>query len=95
MRFNYRFIMWAVIGGILLLLLALRITRLRNTEAQKSDQEGQAAYSRGFHSRARGAFFALCRCRPLPESLPSIFGHVTRLQVLVLSVIIVYLLIFS
>ncbi|KAL1953498.1 hypothetical protein VTO42DRAFT_2751 [Malbranchea cinnamomea] len=91
----YTFIMWAVIGGILFILVAVRIAKPRRTITQSLEPEAQVAYSKSLHVRAWGTVGAFCRRRLLPESLHSIFGHVTRLQLLVLAAILTYLLIFS
>lgn len=87
--------MWAVIGGFLVIYFAMRLARPRRAAGLKHEAEGQTSYSKGSHGRIWGTVAAFCRRRLLPESLPLIFGHVTRLQLLVLGVILAYLLVFS
>lgn len=81
----YTFILWAVIGGVLLIWAALRFRRM------------------GVASQGRGGFIDdLCsQTEALKRSLlPDapmrwLFGRVSRLQVVVLLVMLAYLLVFS
>ncbi|KAK2751924.1 hypothetical protein FQN55_008666 [Onygenales sp. PD_40] len=91
----YTFIMWAVIGGTVLLIFTFRLANPRRYSTAKGELESQRAGKKGSISRAWGAVSATARCWLLPESLVSFFGHVTRLQVVILAVILAYLLIFS
>ncbi|KAK2793107.1 hypothetical protein FQN52_002255 [Onygenales sp. PD_12] len=91
----YTFIMWAVIGGTVLLIFTFRLANTRRSSTAKGELESQRAGKKGSISRACGAVSATARCWLLPESLVSFFGHVTRLQVVILTVILAYLLIFS
>ncbi|KAK2800051.1 hypothetical protein FQN50_008290 [Emmonsiellopsis sp. PD_5] len=91
----YTFIMWAVIGGVVLLIFTFRLANTRRSSTAKGELESQRAGKKGSISRAWGAVSATARCWLLPESLVSFFGHVTRLQVVILAVILAYLLIFS
>ncbi|KAK2756700.1 hypothetical protein FQN54_005146 [Arachnomyces sp. PD_36] len=94
----YTFIMWAVIGGLLIIFIGLSFIDPRRTGSSKGEVEveGQKGGKGSTFSRAWGAAFATCRHHLLPESAwVSIFGHVTRLQVLILAAILGYLLIFS
>lgn len=93
----YSFIMWAVIGGILLAILALRALKpnpVRNFYAPLSEKNEvhapESAYARGW-----GAIRASLRKWLLPESFVGFFGHVTRLQLSVLAALLAYLLAFS
>jgi hypothetical protein len=92
----YTFIMWAVIGGVLVIAIAVRCLKpspkktvqVRGSESQNTT--GSSAYYRGW----RGVQVSLRRWL-LPESMVGFFGHVTRLQILVLAILLGYLLIFS
>lgn len=93
-----RFIMWAVIGGLLILFVSLRLLDPRRTGSSKGEVEveGQRTRKGSTFSRVWGTVTATCRRHLLPEStLVSLFGNVTRLQVLILAAILAYLLIFS
>lgn len=92
----YTFILWAVIGGIILILSTLRLikpswktTQIGDAEIQKS-----TAVSSWYYRAWRGTA-ATFRRHLLPESFVSFFGHVTRLQVLILAILLGYLLIFT
>lgn len=90
--------MWAVIGGILILVISLRFLDPRRTGSSMGEVEieGQMTSKGSTYSRAWGAMTATFRRHLLPESaLVSIFGNVTRIQVLILAGILTYLLIFS
>lgn len=93
----YTFIMWAVIGGLSLIAIALRFFKpISRQEPRSQDSEVQlkpnaaSSYTRIW--RGTQAFF---RRWLLPESFVGIFGHVSRLQLLVLGILLGYLLIFS
>ncbi|KAF2690626.1 hypothetical protein K458DRAFT_287692 [Lentithecium fluviatile CBS 122367] len=83
----YTFIMWAVIGGILFFIILGRLFRpyRKNEEDRKQS----------FLYRSCGSVAAGSRRFLLPESFPRFFPNTTRLQVLILAIIIVYLTIFS
>ncbi|KAF2139841.1 uncharacterized protein K452DRAFT_335742 [Aplosporella prunicola CBS 121167] len=80
----YTWIMWAVVGGVLLVMALLRYMK-----PSRSGMSQSSVY-RGY----RAVVMALRRWL-LPETLFSVFGHVSRLQVAVLACTLVYLLIFS
>lgn len=89
--------MWAVIGGILLAFVALRALKPKPTQklalstADKTEEYApESAYTRGW-----AATQASFRKYLLPESFVKVFGHVSRLQLLILAVLLVYLLAFS
>jgi Na+/H+-dicarboxylate symporter len=93
----YSFILWAVIGGILVGIVALRTLKpkpSRNSQQQFSEKNEVhapgSAYTRGW-----AALQASARKRLLPESFVAFFGHVSRLQLLVLAILLAYLLAFS
>lgn len=81
----YTFILWAVIGGVLSVWAALRFRRM------------------GVASQGRGGFIDdLCsQAEALKRSLlpdapvRSLFGQISRLQVVALAVMLAYLLVFS
>jgi hypothetical protein len=99
MSMLYTFIMWAVFGGIIVGLIVLRAVRpSRQAGSRKIETEAQRVMSRdGLWTRIWGAISAFNRRWLLPEAvvLPSVFGRVTRLQILTLASLLVYLLIFS
>ncbi|KAF1993568.1 hypothetical protein P154DRAFT_449822 [Amniculicola lignicola CBS 123094] len=81
----YTFILWAVIGGILLFFILARLFRPNRKAEQKQ----------GFLYRSWRSFAAGSRRYLLPESFPQLFPNTTRLQVLILAIICIYLTIFS
>lgn len=93
----YTFILWAVIGGFLVILTTLRFmrplgqitTKVRDSEIQSS------AGTLSWYYRAWRGTTATFRRYLLPESFVKFFGHVTRLQVLILTILLGYLLIFT
>ncbi|PGH27850.1 hypothetical protein AJ80_00400 [Polytolypa hystricis UAMH7299] len=91
----YTFIMWAVIGGILLIIVAFRVLTPRRPSVSKPELEGQVNKGQSTYARAWSTVSAFFRRWLLPESFVSFFGHVTRLQVVLLAGILAYLLIFS
>lgn len=92
----YTFIMWAVFGGVVVLFVALRLMNPRRTSilALKDDESQQHAPQGIFYRTWRTCCTYLRRLL-LPEALTSVFGHVTRLQILILAVLLGYLLVFS
>lgn len=93
----YSFIMWAVIGGVLAVIVALRTLKPNpkgNSQATTSEKN-ETVVMESAYSRAWGGVTSFFRRRFLPEGLVSVFGHVSRLQILVLSILLAYLLVFS
>lgn len=95
----YTFILWAVIGAVLLFWLLSRLTRLAVTVSTPPASEtvtpdSTAARSGSLHRSGR-ALMTKARAWLLPESLTRIFGHVSRVQILALATIFAYLLVFS
>ncbi|EHK96143.1 putative Ferric/cupric reductase transmembrane component 1 [Glarea lozoyensis 74030] len=93
----YSFILWAVIGGILLVIVTLRTLKPKPTRnfyapiTEKNETQSPAnAYTRGW-----GAIQASLRKWLLPESFVGFFGHVSRVQLVVLAILLAYLLAFS
>ncbi|KAI1774345.1 ferric reductase NAD binding domain-containing protein [Hypoxylon cercidicola] len=94
----YSGILWAIIGGLLLLwTIARRVfpsPRADEVPSGAVDAE-RAAKTISRRSRVRMTAESLIRRYLLPDSVRSIFGRTTRLQVLILAVLAAYLLIFS
>ncbi|KAK7510392.1 ferric-chelate reductase-like protein [Phyllosticta citriasiana] len=94
----YTFILWAVIGGILFGFLFYRLLRPRRQRdrfhSEKRDLEASKSPQNSVYRLYRTTVVGL-RKWLLPETLRNVFGRVSRLQVLVLAVMLVYLLIFS
>ncbi|CAH0056197.1 unnamed protein product [Clonostachys solani] len=90
----YSGILWATIGGILLIWAILRHAYATPLAAAHTGSEkAPKARSTGF--RIRRAIGAATRQYLLPQSLRSIFGRTTRLQILVLVIFTGYLTIWS
>ncbi|KAL4952313.1 ferric reductase like transmembrane component-domain-containing protein [Aspergillus filifer] len=93
----YTFILWAVICGILFLWVLARymfpLTRV-TTPTKEQLLEDSTPKQNAFY-RLGTSIKALVRRYLLPESLPAIFGHTTRLQIAILVGIIAYLTIFT
>jgi hypothetical protein len=90
----YSWIMWLVIAVVAFIWLILRFAAPRNGYRKKIDSEAGTRSKPGFLARLYGSFNALRRRHLLPESF-KFFGHVSRLQVTILVIILSYLLIFS
>jgi hypothetical protein len=94
----YTFIFWAVVGGILVIWLTLRLVsrRQRTTTSRGDAESARSQEKQGFARRLFSSCGTLRRQWLLPEfGLPSVFGHVSRLQVTILAVLLAYLLVFS
>ncbi|KAF4302467.1 FAD-binding 8 [Botryosphaeria dothidea] len=97
----YTFILWAVIGGLLAIWVFLRFAKPSRRFAGQffsSKQDIEATAKREVQSsiyRAYRAVVVSLRKWLLPETLKSVFGNISRLQVLILACILAYLLIFS
>lgn len=92
----YTFIFWAVVGGILAIWLAVRLLAPLPGSSMTTDGEaGQKKQKPGIVYRSYRALAASRRRWLLPEAIYSIFGHSSRLQVLILAVLSSYFLIFS
>ncbi|KAL4966631.1 ferric reductase family protein [Aspergillus stella-maris] len=93
----YTFILWAVICGILFLWVLTRhifpLTRV-TTPSKEQLLEDSTPKQNAFY-RLGTSIKALVRRYLLPESLPAIFGHTTRLQIAILAGIIAYLTVFT
>ncbi|KFY34754.1 hypothetical protein V494_06508 [Pseudogymnoascus sp. VKM F-4513 (FW-928)] len=89
--------MWGVILGILAVWAILRlINPSRKASVPKTELETQAtAYPRSAYYRAWRSVAAVKQRYLLPESFTSVFGRVTRIQILILVIILGYLLVFS
>lgn len=97
----YTFILWAVIGNVLALWVAVRNLRprekstslrkgtLRDAKASKS-KTGQSSILRVWRTMVASINHCL-----LPEGFTGVFGHVSRVQLVVLAGLLTYLLIFS
>ncbi|RDW58023.1 ferric-chelate reductase [Coleophoma cylindrospora] len=91
----YTFIMWAVIGGIFVIAVALRFMKPVATRKSIAGPEAQKMGASSASYRAWRASLAGLRRVLLPESLTAFFGNVTRLQLLILAIVLAYLLVFS
>lgn len=93
----YSYIMWGVILGVLAVWAILRlINPSQRAIVPKAELETQAtAYPRGAYYKAWRSAVAAKQRYLLPESFTSIFGRVTRVQILILAIISGYLLVFS
>lgn len=92
----YTFILWAVLGGLLSIWVLLRLmaptpSGSNHRDEEKSDQKQK----HNFGYRAWRATWALGRRYLLPEALQNWFGHVSRLQIVILACLCTYLTIFS
>lgn len=81
----YTFILWAVIGGMLLIWAALRFRRMEVAS------QGRGGFIDDLCSHAEALKRSL-----LPDApMQCLFGRVSRLQAVVLAVMLGYLLVFS
>ncbi|RAK76882.1 ferric reductase family protein [Aspergillus fijiensis CBS 313.89] len=91
----YSFILWAVIVGILFLwAMGGRLIRIERMPSSPKTTPG-ATHTQSALYRLSRTLQALTRRHLLPEALPRVFGHTTRLQVLVFLVLSGYLLVFT
>lgn len=87
---QYTFIMWIVIGVILVLFLLARVIK-----SQRSGADAKSGKQSSVH-RAWKSMVARWRQFMLPESgLFGMFPNTTRLQVVILGVLCAYLIVFS
>ncbi|KAI1402474.1 ferric reductase NAD binding domain-containing protein [Hypoxylon fuscum] len=96
----YSGILWATIGGILLLwTIGRRVFSSPRADevptGSATDNERQAVKTISRRSRIRMTAEALVRRYLLPDSVRFVFGRTTRLQVLILAALAAYLLAFS
>lgn len=87
--------MWVVIGGILLLWLAVRVAAPKKVQSRT---DSEAAGMKSAPSTLRRLYRTVATFRQrhlLPEMWPKLFGRVSRLQLTILAVISGYLLVFS
>ena len=92
----YTFIMWAVIGFLFLSVIGLRLVKPSAKRVSVAGIEGQKDESLSSTSyRLWRGLQASTRKWLLPEGFVKVFGHVTKLQLLVLFVLSAYLIIFS
>lgn len=95
----YTFIMWAVLAGILFFWFMFRWMK-PSPVAHTSKGEDEASLKmtdtveNAFYRATRAMAASFRRCL-LPESLVRYFGHVTRLQLVILAILSGYLLVFS
>ncbi|KAB8301011.1 hypothetical protein EYC80_002934 [Monilinia laxa] len=92
----YTFILWAVIGGLIVIISTLHFLKPSWKPSTVGDSEIQsgAGVSSWYYRAWRGTA-ATFRRHLLPESRVKFFRHVTRLQVLILAILLGYLLIFT
>ncbi|CAI6334523.1 unnamed protein product [Periconia digitata] len=83
----YTFVLWAVIGGIILFIM---LGRLLRPHRRNGDNEKQSTLYRSTRSLAAASRKAL-----LPEGFQSLFPNTTRLQVLIFSIFFVYITLFT
>ena len=95
----YSAILWAAIGGILVLAAlahySIPISRRVTTDTKAQTIEEQPNERQNALYRGCRAVHAVLNRHLLPESFVSLFGHTTRLNLLVLVVLIGYLTIFT
>jgi len=90
----YSWIMWAIIGSFLALALILRLVKRFSLGSSRPNNESIIVPQKTTYRGVRG-FRSWLRSGLLPESLTGIFGHVSRVQLLVLTIILAYLLVFT
>jgi hypothetical protein len=93
----YTFILWAAIGFTLIVIFALCALEPWPSWKKTQDGHGDQIIRRpaSLHYRSWRAVQATFRKWILPEAFVAFFGNVTRLQLLVLAILLGYLLIFS
>ncbi|XMA18665.1 hypothetical protein WAI453_011456 [Rhynchosporium graminicola] len=92
----YTFILWAVLGGLLAIFVLSRAVKPSRTRGPRWELEGGASVSpMSIFTRFWKSKTAALRRVLLPEGFQSVFGHVTRLQLVLLAMLLGYLTIFS
>ena len=93
----YTFILWAAVGLTLMVIFALRVSEPWLSWKKTQDGPGDQIIRRPatLHYRSWRAVQATFRKWILPEAFVAFFGNVTRLQLLVLAILLGYLSIFS
>jgi hypothetical protein len=91
----YSFVLWAVIGAFFIVLVLLRVARpTSKRQSQLNHSAEGSTVGESYSYRVWRAAHASAQRLLLPEGLLRWFGHVTRLQLLILTIITVYLTIF-
>lgn len=93
----YTFILWAVIcGSLFLWALGRHLFPLARVAGPSKEQvaEGSRPRQNAWH-RLGTAIRAFSRRHLLPESVTTVFGHTTRLQILILAILVAYLTVFT
>lgn len=91
----YTFVLWAVIGFVFLTAIALRLFKPVLTAPKTLGSESKTLPASSSYYRAWRGIGGTLSKKLLPESFVGFFGHVTRLQLLLLAILFGYLLIFS
>lgn len=93
----YTFILWAVIcGGLLVWVIGRHLFVIARVAGPSKEQvsEGSRPRQSGWH-RLVTSVKAFSRRHLLPESVTAVFGHTTRLQVLILAILVGYMTVFT
>lgn len=90
-------IIWATIGGILLVWAVARhcFQQPVQIHSELVKAEGEVTHKKDSITRLKDSVASSCRRYLLPESLRPVFGRTTRLQVLILLVLVGYLTVLS
>ncbi|KAM0328579.1 hypothetical protein ACHAQA_004987 [Verticillium albo-atrum] len=88
----YSGVLWLIAGAVLLL---IAVGRQDESAPLTEGQSSNASRSSVLISRPLRAAAASARSYLLPDSIRFVFGRTTRLQVLILTILVVYLTIFS
>lgn len=94
----YTFIMWAVIGFLLISAIGIRLVKPSGKRVTMSSTEGEGQKNESSPSAAYRTWRSIqasTRKWLLPEGFVKFFGHVTKLQLLVLFILSAYLIVFS
>ena len=91
----YTFILWGVIGFAFMVAIALRFLKPASKAPRTIVSEDKDPAASNSYYRVWRGIQGSIRKVLLPESFVGFFGHVTRLQLLVLAILLFYLLIFS
>lgn len=91
----YTFVLWAVIAFVFVIAVTLRLLKPVSKVSPNAGSSAQKSTSSSRYYRAWRGVQSSMRKWLLPESFVGFFGHVTRLKLLVLAILLVYLLIFS
>jgi hypothetical protein len=92
---HYTFILWVCIGFVFIIAITARLLKPVSNVSSRAGSKAQKLLSSSWYYRSWRGCQSSIRKWLLPESFVGFFGHVTRLQLLVLGILLAYIVTFS